>query len=396
MNTVVIGAQFGDEGKGKIVDYLANENDLIIRYSGGSNAGHTVVINEKKYALHLIPSGILNPGKKVILGTGMVINFDDLMTEIKMLNDAGIDTRGRILISDRAHIVLPSYKEEDKKIDAARKKPIGTTGRGIGVAYSLKSSRDGIRVVDITGELSFEGEDLEYINRHKQFIIDNMVDMAAYLKHNKPKNILFEGAQGALLDLDTGTYPFVSSGPSCAAGACIGGGVGPRDIDRIIGVFKAYTSRVGNGPFPSEYNDKNLENYIRETGHEYGTTTGRPRRVGYLDLIALDYACRVNSITDLCLTHLDIYDALESFDVCVAYRYQGKDITNFPSDIKVLEGVEPVIISFEGWMESISDIEAYSDLPEKAKIYIRFIEEYTNTKISIISVGPDRSQTIER
>ncbi len=396
MNTVVIGAQFGDEGKGKIVDYLANENDLIIRYSGGSNAGHTVVIGDKKYALHLIPSGILNPGKKVILGTGMVINFDDLAAEIKMLGGAGIDTTGRILISDRAHVVFPSYKEMDKNIDAARKKPIGTTGRGIGIAYSLKSSRDGIRVVDIMGELSFEGEDLEYINRHKQFIIDNMVDMAAYLKNNNPRNILFEGAQGALLDLDTGTYPFVSSGPSCAAGACIGGGIGPRDIDRIIGVFKAYTSRVGNGPFPLEYKDKDLENYIRETGHEYGTTTGRPRRVGYLDLVALDYACRVNSITDLCLTHLDIYDALESFDVCVAYKYQSKEITDFPSDIKILEGVEPVVVSFEGWTESISDVETYNDLPGRAKQYIKYIEDFTGVRVSIVSVGPDRSQTIER
>lgn len=396
MNTIVIGAQFGDEGKGKIVDYLANENDLIIRYSGGSNAGHTVVIDGKKYALHLIPSGILNPDKKVILGTGMVINFDDLAAEIKMLNDAGINTMGRILISDRAHVVFPSYKEIDKNIDAARKKPIGTTGRGIGVAYSLKSSRDGIRVVDITGELSFEGEDLEYINRHKQFITNNMVDMVAYLKNNNPRNILFEGAQGALLDLDTGTYPFVSSGPSCAAGACIGGGVGPRDIDRIIGVFKAYTSRVGNGPFPSEYKDKDLEHYIRETGHEYGTTTGRPRRVGYLDLVALDYACRVNSITDLCLTHLDIYDALESFDVCIAYKYGDNDITDFPSDIRVLESVEPIIINFKGWTESISDVETYNDLPGRAKQYIKYIEDFTGVRVSIISVGPDRSQTIER
>lgn len=224
----------------------------------------------------------------------------------------------------------------------------------------------------------------------------NAVDIAAYLKKNNPHNILFEGAQGALLDLDTGTYPFVSSGPSCAAGASVGGGIGPKDIDKIIGVFKAYTSRVGNGPFPSEYKDKDLENYIRETGHEYGTTTGRPRRVGYLDLVALDYACRVNSITDLCLTHLDIYDALESFDVCVAYKYQDKEITDFPSDIKILEDVEPVLVKFEGWMDNISDVGTYDNLPEGAKRYIKYIEDFTGVKVSIVSVGPDRNQTIVR
>ncbi len=328
----------------------------------------------------------------------MVVNFDDLAAEIKMLNDAGINTAGRILISDRAHIVFPTYKDIDKKMDAERPKPIGTTGRGIGIAYAMKSSRDGYRVQDITdSDLSLSSlEDIEYIERHKSFILNNMIDIAAYLKKNNPHNILFEGAQGALLDLDTGTYPFVSSGPSCAAGASIGGGIGPKDIDKIIGVFKAYTSRVGNGPFPSEYRDENLENYIRETGHEYGTTTGRPRRVGYLDLVALDYACRVNSITDLCLTHLDIYDELKNFDVCIAYNYKGKEITDFPSDIKILEEVEPVLVTLEGWMENISGVETYNDLPGKAKRYIKYIEDFTGVKVSIISVGPDRCQTIMR
>ena len=402
MNIVVIGAQWGDEGKGKIVDYLAADARLCVRFSGGANAGHTIVLGGEQYALHLVPSGILYPDKTVILGTGMVIDPEALFSELEGLEKRGVDWTGRVLISDRAHIVLPRYRRLDKEAEAARRKPIGTTGRGIGIAYSMKASRDGVRLCDIDDPSrleNLEAEDREYLAKWGPRLAPMSVDLVPYLRARRNAYVLFEGAQGALLDIDTGSYPYVSSGMSCSSGAAAQGGVGPRDLDRILGVFKAYTTRVGNGPFPTEFDPRSqgaLENYIRETGREYGVTTGRPRRCGYLDLVALRYAVTANSIDRLVLTHLDVYDALEEFEACVAYRVRGRLVEDFPASVRDLEAAEPVLRKFKGWKRPIGACRAYEELPREAKDYVAFIEEYAETPVSMVSVGSDRNATIVR
>lgn len=402
MNVVIIGAQWGDEGKGKIVDYLARDAGIVVRFSGGANAGHTIVLSGTKYALHLVPSGILYSDKIVILGSGMVIDPEALFAELDGLKAKGIDWEGRVLISDRAHLVLPRYKDVDREMESNRKKPIGTTGRGIGVAYAFKASRDGIRIADIDDEDRLQNlgeEDKAFIAKWRGKLKPMATDLAAYISRHRNSWTLFEGAQGALLDIDSGTYPFVSSGMSCAAGAAAQGGIGPRRIDRILGVFKAYTTRVGNGPFPTEFKDDSpgsLSNYIRTTGNEYGVTTGRPRRCGYLDLVALRYACMVNSIDRLVLTHLDVYDALPEFEACVAYRIDGKVVEDFPASIRDLERAVPVLKKFDGWKTPISACQSWEELPTKAREYVEFIETFTETPISIVSVGSDRQQTIVR
>ncbi len=402
MNLVVVGAQWGDEGKGKIVDYLAAESDIIVRFSGGANAGHTIVTEQDTYKLHLVPSGIIYPDKVVILGTGMVIDPASLFEELAMLTAKGIEWKGRVLVSDRAHLVVPRYKHMDVEAEAKRRNPIGTTGRGIGITYAMKAHREGIRVGDILEEEMRKGlpaEDRKFLEPFLDRLRPMTIDIAAYLARNRVKRILFEGAQGILLDLDIGTYPFVSSGYSAAAGASLGGGIGPRAIDRVLGVFKAYTTRVGNGPFPTEFSevdDRSLIAMIREIGREYGVTTGRARRCGYLDLVALRYACRTNSIDSLVLTHLDVYDTLSQIEACVAYECDGKRIEDFPSSIHLLEGCKPVTKSFPGWQRSLRDCSRFEDLPQEAKSYIRFIEEFTETNIDIVSVGYERRQTMIR
>ncbi|MDR1863619.1 MAG: adenylosuccinate synthase [Treponema sp.] len=402
MKVVVIGAQWGDEGKGKIVDYLANEAQIIVRFSGGANAGHTIVIGDQEYALHLIPSGILYPDKMVVLGAGMVIDPAALFSEIEMLKDRGFDTSGRILISDRAHIVFPRYIQIDKDRDLARKKPIGTTGRGIGVTYSMKSDRDGIRLADLSWKEKMDQldeEDREFLKPYTEKLLAMSVDLSVYLTHHRNSQILFEGAQGTLLDLDLGTYPYVSSGMSCAAGAAIGGCVGPRALDKVLGVFKAYSTRVGNGPFPSEFDtgsEDDICRFVRETGREYGVTTGRPRRCGYLDLVALRYACFTNSIDSLVMTHLDVYDTLEEIKACVAYRIGGKMIENFPASVDALNQAVPVLRGFPGWKKPLSNALTYEEFPVEAMEYIEFIERFCETPIDIVSVGYDRKETIIR
>ncbi len=402
MNLVVMGAQWGDEGKGKIVDFLAAGSDIVLRYSGGANAGHTVVIGEETYKLHLIPSGITHANKRVVLGSGMVIDLESLFSELDGLTGQGINWQGRVLISGRAHLVLPRYRDLDREMDSKRKLPIGTTGRGIGVAYGLKANRDGIRVVDIFDSSIWEklsAEDRAALEPFRERVREMVVDITYLLYKEKPANILFEGAQGTLLDIDSGTYPYVSSGVSCASGAAIGAGIGPKDINRILGVCKAYSTRVGNGPLPSEFSrdrDGDLESTIRELGREYGVTTGRPRRCGYLDLVALKYGCLTNSIDALVMTHLDVYDKMEEISVCTSYNFKGKELSDFPASMEILEGAKPVLRSFRGWQQDISGCSRYDDLPVEAREYLEFIEEYTETPIDIISVGYRREETIVR
>ncbi len=402
MNLVIIGAQWGDEGKGKIVDYLAEDADTVIRFSGGANAGHTIVHNDITYKLHLVPSGIVYPEKKVYMGTAMVIDIEALFNELDTLKKQGVDWEGRLFISDRAHIVFPSYKQKDIEMEKSRRNPIGTTGRGIGVAYALKSYREGIRMGDIFDNAIYSilrPEEKEYVDKYKDCLENMVVNLADIIPKEKNSRKLFEGAQGALLDIDTGTYPYVSSGYSSAVGACAGGAIGPRDIDRILGVFKAYSTRVGNGPFPTEFNPETegeLENKIRETGREYGVTTGRPRRIGYLDLVALKYVCSINSINSLVLTHIDIYDDMKEVKACVAYNINGKETTSFPSSITALENAKPVFKTFKGWNKKIGEVKEYDQLPSEAKKYIEFIEEFTGVSIDIISVGYRRSETMVR
>jgi adenylosuccinate synthase len=402
LKIVVIGAQWGDEGKGKIVDYLANEAQIIVRYAGGANAGHTIVTGGEQYALHLIPSGIFYPDKISILGAGMVIDPKALFDEIKMLEDRKIDTKGRIFISDRAHIVLPKYIQIDKERDAARKKPIGTTGRGIGITYSMKCERDSIRVADLTWKEKMDEldkADRDFLAPYTDRLLEMSVDLSAYLMHRKNSQTLFEGAQGTLLDLDLGTYPYVSSGMSCAAGAAVGGCIGPRSIDKVLGVFKAYSTRVGNGPLPSEFDpssEDELCKFVRETGREYGVTTGRPRRCGYLDLVSLRYACLTNSIDSLVMTHLDVYDTFEEIKACIAYRIGDKIVETFPASIEDLNRAKPVLRTFSGWKKSLANALTYEEFPVAAMEYIDFIERFCETPIDIVSVGYDRKATIIR
>jgi adenylosuccinate synthase len=402
MNVVVIGAQWGDEGKGKIVDYLAAQSEIVVRFSGGANAGHTIVTGDKTYKLHLVPSGIVFPDTLNILGSGMVIDIEEFYNELETISGQGLDWKGRVLISERAHVVLPRHKKQDLDMEAKRQNPIGTTGRGIGVAYSEKAQREGIRVAEIVDEELFgelAKEDQSYLQPFVDRIREMSVDITSFMAQNRDKHVLFEGAQGILLDIDIGTYPYVSSGNSSAAGAAAGGGIGPRSIDRILGVFKAYSTRVGNGPFPTEFTDErdgDLEHTVREIGREYGVTTGRPRRCGYLDLVALKYACRANSIDSLVLTHLDVYDEMDEVVACVGYECEGKSIVDFPASSRVLEKSQPVTRTFKGWKTKISDIKLYEDLPEAAREYVKFIEDYTETSVDIVSIGYQRKQTIVR
>ena len=403
MNVVVIGAQWGDEGKGKVVDFLAEQARIVVRYSGGANAGHTIVKGEDTYKLHLIPSGILYENTTVVLGTGMVIDPQALFEELDTLTEQGVAWDGRVLVSDRAHLVLPSYRELDRQQDQDRVQPLGTTGRGIGVAYAMKASRDGVRVCDaeeptVLGKL--DSESREFLMTHVDRLRPMVVDLVEFMSHTSPEDhVLFEGAQGALLDLDQGTYPYVSSGYSAAGGASLGGGIGPRQIDRIIGVFKAYSTRVGNGPFPSEFlatDDSGLEDLVREVGREYGVTTGRPRRCGYLDLVALRYIVRANGIDGLALTHLDVYDTLDEIKVCIAYESDDGPVDTFPSSAYALERCRPVTKSLPGWKQDLGRTVEYADLPEAARDYIEFIEKYVERPVDIIGVGYERDQTIMR
>lgn len=418
---IIVGSQWGDEGKGKIVDLFSKDADIVARYQGGANAGHTIVIEGKQYILHLIPSGILNPHTKCIIGNGLVIDPVELMNEIKMLEDNGISVNDRLFISHKAHLIMPYHKLLDKAVEEAKtKKAIGTTGRGIGPAYIDKARRAGIRIVDLLDRKTFEeklrknieteNNVLKKIYGYDELDVDRIVD--TYLNFDKDvdpyitdttllinqaikkgENILIEGAQGALLDIDHGTYPFVTSSNPTSGGACTGLGIPPTSIDKIIGITKAYCTRVGNGPFPTELFDSTGDE-LRKIGAEFGATTGRPRRCGWLDLVALKYSVMINGIDEIALTKIDVLDDFDEIKVCTEYKQNGKILKNFPVDIKAFENITCVYKSLKGWKKQIKGIDNFSKLPTELKDYIKLIEDQTEARITTISTSPDRTDTL--
>lgn len=419
---IVLGAQWGDEGKGKMTDYLAEEAEVVVRFQGGNNAGHTVVVGEKEYKLHLIPSGILYDNKLNVIGNGVVVDPKALFKEIGYLEEQGVKvTPEKLIISDRAHVIMPYHKILDKLKEKARgKNDIGTTGKGIGPCYTDKIERCGIRICDLLHGDIFEeklreymtmknayitkiygGEALdverilkeynEYAERIRPFVCDTSVKV--YNEIKAKKNVLFEGAQGMLLDIDYGTYPYVTSSNTTAGGVSNGVGIGPNMITNAVGITKAYTTRVGKGPFPTELEDE-VGEWIRETGHEYGVTTGRSRRCGWLDLVIVKSAVRVSGLTSLAVTKIDTLAGLEKINVCVGYKFNGQIIDYFPASLEDLANCEPIYETFDGWDTSVADARKYEDLPENARKYLERIAEFTETKISIVSVGPKRDQTM--
>ena len=423
MSTVVIvGAQWGDEGKGKVIDYLASEADVVVRGQGGNNAGHTVVVGDKKYALHLIPSGILNENTINVIGNGVVFDPEGFLKEIEGLQSKGVATDS-ICVSDRAHVVFPYHREIDRLAEESRGADmIGTTKKGIGPSYMDKVERSGIRICDFIDEEIFEtifrkqieaknkiitkiygGEALdadalvatysEYAKRIKPFVTDTSVVVYEALKEGK--KVLLEGAQGTLLDLDYGTYPFVTSSHPTAGGFTIGSGIGPNQIGEVVGITKAYTTRVGKGPFVTEL-DNEIGDRIRIAGHEFGTTTGRPRRCGWLDTVIIKYSARVNGMTCIALMLLDVLTGFETVKICKGYKYGDEIIENFPASLNVLGKCEPIYEELPGWTEDISGCTTFDALPDNAKAYVNRIEELTGIPVKIISVGPKRSETIIR
>ena len=421
-NVVIIGTQWGDEGKGKIVDLLTEHADVIVRFQGGPNAGHTVVVGDKKTILHQVPSGILHPGKQCVIGNGVVLDVESLIGEIDLVKAQGyFRDDAALLISENAHLIMPYHKS----IDIAREKmkgkgKIGTTGRGIGPAYEDKVGRSGIRLADIFNDDVFRSK-LDQNLKEKNFYLKNYlgeaevaagdifsaftalrgrlrcyVGNAALFLHGAlaaRKKVLFEGAQGAMLDVDHGTYPFVTSSNTAAANAAIGSGVGPRNLDVIVGIVKAYTTRVGSGPFPTEQ-DNDLGLRLRAKGDEFGATTGRPRRCGWLDLAVVQHAIRMNSISHLLITKLDVLSGLKTIKVCTGYTCAGKAVAGFPSDLAVLETSTPVYDELDGWQDDLTGVTRYEQLPDAAKRYISYIEQKTKTPVSMVSVGYRRDQII--
>lgn len=422
---IIVGAQWGDEGKGKIVDHLSEHVDIVARYQGGANAGHTVVLpargktKEREFVLHLIPSGIFHPHVTCVIGNGVVIDPKALMAEIAQLRSAGINTKGRLLISHNAHLIMPYHKALDTIREQGDQK-IGTTGRGIGPAYIDKYMRTGIRVVDLLDrdvlckklrrnieeknellrkvygatELDLDALIQEYQEFDRE-IDEYVTDTSEYLNRalRKKRSILAEGAQGALLDVDHGTYPYVTSSNPTSGGACTGLGIPPTSVRSIMGVVKAYSTRVGNGPFPTELTDETGER-LRSVGGEFGATTGRPRRCGWLDLVSLAYSLRVNGITEIAITKLDVLDAFDEIPVCIQYRVGSKILSGFPTDVQTLEKVTPVYRIFKGWRTQTSDVRAFRDLPPNARSYIRFLEKSLRVRIGMVSVGARRDQTL--
>jgi adenylosuccinate synthase len=422
-NMVIVGAQWGDEGKGKIVDLLCDRFDVVARYQGGHNAGHTVKIGDRKFVMHLIPTGILHPDKECVIGNGVVIDPEYLLSEISQLEALGISLRGRLFISTRAHLILPYHRAIEVATEKALgDKKIGTTVRGIGPCYEDKAARSGVRVCDlfhpeILRERIFENVKTKNAllttlyqaeTLDPQAILDQVMalieklkpyatDTAAWLAEamEAGKRILFEGAQAILLDLDHGTYPFVTSSSAGAGGACTGTGVPPTRIDGVIGVAKAYATRVGGGPFPTEIKTP-LGEQIRQRGGEYGASTGRPRRCGWFDVPAARYAGRINGIDALAITKIDVLDTLDEIPVCSGYRYKGSDLCEMPCESTVLEKVEPVYKVFPGWQSPTVGLTSQEALPRKAQDYLHALSELTELEVAMISTGPERNQTILR
>ena len=419
---IVLGAQWGDEGKGKMTDYLAEGADVVVRFQGGNNAGHTVVVGDKEYKLHLIPSGILYKDKLNIIGNGVVVDPEALFEEVGYLENLGIKiTQKNFMISDRAQLIMPYHKILDNLKEKSRgKNDIGTTGKGIGPCYTDKVERCGIRVCDLMHKEVFKeklqenikmkndvitkvfgGEKLDFDTicnqylafgeRMAPFVTD--ISVKVYDEIKAKKTVLFEGAQGMLLDIDYGTYPFVTSSNTVAGAVCTGAGVGPTMITNAVGIAKAYTTRVGKGPFPTELLDK-MGDFIREKGHEFGVTTGRARRCGWLDLVILKTSARVSGLTSFAVTKIDTLAGIDKLMICVGYKFNNKVIDYFPASLEDLANCVPIYEEFDGWDESVADARSYAELPENAKIYLRKIEEFTGTRISIISVGPRRDQTM--
>jgi len=418
--SMVIGTQWGDEGKGKVVDYLAEQADVVVRSQGGNNAGHTVVVDGKAFALRLLPSGILYDGKKNVIGTGVVIDPAVLLGEIANLEKEGKSADG-LVISDRAHVILPYHNRLDEAEELSKgDAKIGTTKNGIGPCYADKVNRVGIRICDLMDKdifaqklkynveiknkmftnvygvepVNYE-EILEnylgYAEKLRKYVTDTNYEVVQDIKDNK--KVLFEGAQATMLDLDHGTYPFVTSSHPVSGGASVGSGVGPRMLNNIIGVVKAYSTRVGEGPFPSEQLNE-VGEFLRQEGHEFGTVTGRSRRTGWLDLMVVKYATGLNSLDFLAITRLDILDKLPELKICVGYTHNGEEVKSFPASLEFLAKCEPVYITMPGWETPISHIRKYEELPENARKYVEKIAEITGVKLGIVSVGPNRSETI--
>ncbi len=419
-NIVIVGAQWGDEGKGKIVDLLTRYADIVVRFQGGNNAGHTIVLKGEKFVFHLIPSGILYENKQCVIGSGVVVDPAVLIEEVNELKKRGyLKDDSQLMVSEEAHLILPYHR----RIDIARDRvfKIGTTGRGIGPAYEDKVARYGIRVVDLMDEEVFrkklktnllqknaylsevlkeEGFELseifdEFLRFKKQLekYVRN-TSLILYDEIQKGKHILFEGAQGALLDLDHGTYPYVTASNTVAGNACAGSGIGPTMIGSVIGVAKAYTTRVGEGPFPTELKDQVGER-IREKGGEYGATTGRPRRCGWFDAVVVNHAIRINGIQEVAITKLDVLNDFDKVKICVGYRVNGKVLHHVPSNLKILESSEPIYEELDGWRKEVKGTKKISELPVQAQRYLKRIEELTHAKIAMVSVGSERNETIE-
>jgi adenylosuccinate synthase len=423
-NVVVIGTQWGDEGKGKIVDLLTAHADTVVRFQGGNNAGHTLVVKGQKSIFHLIPSGILYPQKRCLIGNGVVVDLEVLLQEMQELSERGISVGpDRLGLSERAHLIMPYHTAIDMAREQAKGgSKIGTTGRGIGPCYEDKVARVGIRALDLTEPDVLEEKIIQNL-KEKNFYLASflgaeplepqpiveryrflsnefspfLVDVSAELDEAKRENgnILFEGAQGTHLDVDHGTYPFVTSSNPVAATACVGAGIGPKALDSIVGIVKAYTTRVGRGPFVSELDDE-TGNYLQERGQEFGATTGRPRRCGWLDMVVLRYSARVNGLTHLAITKLDVLTGLDSIRLCIAYEHQDKRLESVPAKLSTLSTCRPIYEEMDGWKEDISEARSLKELPKNARDYVKRIEALMGVPVSIVSVGPGREETIVR
>lgn len=422
MNTIIVGLQWGDEGKGKIIDILAKDADYIVRYQGGNNAGHTVVVNGKTYIFHLIPSGILHKDKICLIGNGAVIDPQALLEEISALEKENIDYKKRLKISTQAHLIFPYHRILDGLRESKRRLRIGTTGRGIGPCYADKVARCGIRICDLYNAKLFaqklkdnvreKNEIFKKVFHHKGFKFDDIysqylrygrklkdyvcdVPFLLFEAQNEGRPILFEGAQGAFLDIDFGTYPFVTSSSATAGGACIGSGVPPTKIDKVIGVVKAYTTRVGEGPFVTEFKPSLME-IIRQKGKEFGATTGRPRRCGWFDNVMAKFSVMINGVSEMAVMKLDVLDELKVIKICTGYKYKGTILKEFPCSLEILTKAIPVYEELPGWQRNISSVRHYAELPQNARRYLDRLQELLKVKISYISVGSKREETIVR